>query len=117
MWSGYIDLETYFAGVYIVFDVRPPPLQVRCSQRHIEDVCNISRFESKKRRGHSPGNKFPSCNLNQPAREGVLSCLWEEALIFNKNVSSTLAALVQKSGFLRYAVPLSGYIRHHVQSF
>ena len=36
------------------------------SQRHIEDACKISRAESKTRRGHSPRNKFPSLNLNQP---------------------------------------------------
>ena len=32
--------------------------QVNSSQWHTEDVCKISRSESKKRLGHSPGNNF-----------------------------------------------------------
>ena len=32
--------------------------RVRSLQGHIEHVCKISRSESKKRLGHSPGNKF-----------------------------------------------------------
>ena len=40
--------------------------QVRCSQGHIDDVCEISRSESEKRRWHSPGNTFRAFNLYQP---------------------------------------------------
>ena len=40
--------------------------QVRCSKGHIEDVRKISWSESKKRRGHSPGNTVAALNVNQP---------------------------------------------------
>ena len=46
----------------------PPPRLVGSSQRHIEDVCNISRPESKKRRGQSLGNTFRALYLTQPVR-------------------------------------------------
>ena len=39
--------------------------QVRSSKGHMEDVCNFSRSESQKRRGHSPWNKFGLFNANQ----------------------------------------------------
>ena len=45
--------------------------QVRSLQWHIEDVRKISWSESKKRRGHSPRNKFVFFYVNQPA--GVTS--------------------------------------------
>ena len=46
---------------------------VRCSQGHVEDVCTISRSESKKRRGHSPGNSFGVFSVNN--REWILICV------------------------------------------
>ena len=45
---------------------------MRSSQGHIEDVCKISRFESKKRRRHSPGRKFGFFNVNQPVTASSL---------------------------------------------
>ena len=38
--------------------------QVRSAHGHIIDLYNISRLESKKRRGHSPGNKFGVFSVN-----------------------------------------------------
>ena len=40
--------------------------QVRSSQCHIEDLCIISRSESKNRRGHSPRKIFVFFYANQP---------------------------------------------------
>ena len=41
--------------------------RVRSVQGHVEGVCKISRSESTRRRGHSPGNKrFGGFNVNQP---------------------------------------------------
>ena len=42
------------------------PHRVRCSQGQAEEVCKISRPESKKERGHSPANKVMGFNVNQP---------------------------------------------------
>ena len=38
---------------------------VRYSEGLVDDLCNFSRSDSRKRRGLWPGNKFPSFNLNQ----------------------------------------------------
>ena len=42
--------------------------RVRSSQGHVEDACQFSWSESKKRRGRSQGIKFMVFNVNQPVR-------------------------------------------------
>ena len=48
-------------------------------QGHMEDVCTISRSETKKRRGHSPGNTFVFFYVNQPVSQ--TNCYTPETLL------------------------------------
>ena len=84
---------------------------VRYSEGLVDDLCNFSRSDSRKRRGLWPGNKFPSFNLNQhvPQRNELRvqpdrrrQAVWAVPRARSTARQSGLLAVPESCSFCRY---------------